>query len=81
MKQLLDGVTLYLNAGERVGLIGVNGTGKSTFLKILAGVEDPDSGRVTRDPNVQISYLRKALRNDASVQIESLMKKGYILKE
>ena len=57
LKQLLDGVTLYLNAGERVGLIGVNGTGKSTFLKILAGVEEPDSGRVTRDPNVQISYL------------------------
>jgi len=57
MKQLLDGVTLYLNAGERVGLIGVNGTGKSTFLKILAGVEEPDSGRQTRDPNVQISYL------------------------
>lgn len=57
MRQLLDGVTLYLNAGERVGLIGVNGTGKSTFLKILAGVEDPDSGRVTKDPNVQISYL------------------------
>ncbi|MBE5778991.1 MAG: ABC-F family ATP-binding cassette domain-containing protein [Clostridiales bacterium] len=57
MKQLLDGVTLYLNAGERIGLIGVNGTGKSTFLKILAGIEDPDSGRLTRDPNVQISYL------------------------
>ena len=57
MKQLLDGVTLYLNAGERVGLIGVNGTGKSTFLKILAGVEDPDSGRLTKEPNVQISYL------------------------
>ena len=57
MKQLLDGVTLYLNAGERVGLIGVNGTGKSTFLKILAGVEEPDSGRVTRDPNVQVAYL------------------------
>ncbi|MBE5794740.1 MAG: ABC-F family ATP-binding cassette domain-containing protein [Clostridiales bacterium] len=57
MKQLLDGVTLYLNPGERVGLIGVNGTGKSTFLKILAGVEDPDSGRLSKDPNVQISYL------------------------
>lgn len=57
MRQLLNGVTLYLNAGERVGLIGVNGTGKSTFLKILAGVEDPDSGRVTRDPNVQVAYL------------------------
>lgn len=57
MKQLLDGVTLYLNAGERVGLIGINGTGKSTFLKVLAGVETPDSGRVTKDPNIQISYL------------------------
>ncbi len=57
MKQLVDDVTLYLNEGERIGLIGVNGTGKSTFLKILAGVEDPDSGRVTRDPNVQVAYL------------------------
>ena len=57
MKPLLSGVSLYLNAGERIGLIGVNGTGKSTLLKILAGVEEPDSGRVTRDPNVQISYL------------------------
>ena len=57
MKPLLSGVSLYLSAGERIGLIGVNGTGKSTLLKILAGVEEPDSGRVTRDPNVQISYL------------------------
>ncbi len=69
MKQLLDGVTLYLNQGERVGLIGVNGTGKSTFLKILAGVEEPDSGRVTRDPNVQVSYLPQipSMNNDLTV--------------
>ena len=57
MRQLLDGVTLYLNEGDRIGLIGINGTGKSTFLKVLAGIEEPDSGRVTRDPNVQVSYL------------------------
>ena len=57
MRQLLDGVTLYLNEGDRIGLIGVNGTGKSTFLKVLAGIEEPDSGRVARDPNVQVSYL------------------------
>ena len=69
MKQLLDDVTLYLNAGERVGLIGVNGTGKSTFLKILAGVEEPDSGRLTRDPNVQIAYLPQvpAMDDDLTV--------------
>ena len=56
-KTLLEDVTLYLNAGDRVGLIGVNGTGKSTLLKVLAGVESPDSGRVARDPNVQLAYL------------------------
>ena len=69
MRQLLDGVTLYLNAGERVGLIGVNGTGKSTFLKILAGVEDPDSGRLTRDPNVQISYLPQVPAMDDNLTV------------
>ena len=57
MKQLLDGVTLYLSEGERIGLIGINGTGKSTFLKVLAGAEEPDSGRISLDPNVQVAYL------------------------
>ena len=56
-KKLLKDVTLYLNPGDRVGLIGVNGTGKSTLLKVLAGMEAPDSGRVSRDPNVQLAYL------------------------
>ena len=56
-KQLLDDVTLYLNGGDKVGLIGLNGTGKSTLLKILSGIEQADSGRVTRDPNVQLAYL------------------------
>lgn len=57
MKQLLDGVTLNLNAGEKVGLIGVNGTGKSTFLKILARVCEPDAGSVRYDPNIRAAYL------------------------
>ncbi len=56
-RKLLEDVTLYLNAGDRVGLIGVNGAGKSTLLKVLAGVEAPDAGRVSRDPNVQLAYL------------------------
>ena len=57
MKQLLDGVTVHLSAGEKLGLIGVNGTGKSTLLKILAGVAEPDEGAVRLDPNIRAAYL------------------------
>ena len=57
MKQLLNGVTLYLNEGEKIGIIGINGTGKSTLLKILAGVSSPDSGIISVKPDIQISYL------------------------
>lgn len=56
-RQLLEDVNFYLNEGDKVGVIGINGTGKSTFLKVLAGVLEPDGGRVTRNPNVQVSFL------------------------
>ncbi len=56
-RQLLSNVNFYLNEGDKVGIIGINGTGKSTFLKVLAGVLEADAGRITRNPNVQISYL------------------------
>ena len=57
MRQLLTDVNFYLNEGDKVGIIGINGTGKSTFLKVLSGALEPDEGRVTRDPNVQVSVL------------------------
>jgi len=56
-RQLLSGVNFYLNEGDKVGIIGINGTGKSTFLKVLAGVLEPDEGKITRNPNVQVSFL------------------------
>ena len=56
-KQLLSDVSLYLNEGEKVGIIGINSTGKSTLLKILAGRVTPDEGSVALNPNIQISYL------------------------
>ena len=56
-RQLLQDVNFYLNEGDKVGIIGINGTGKSTFLKVLAGALEPDGGRITRNPNVQVSYL------------------------
>ena len=56
-RAVLDGVSLYLEPGQKVGVIGVNGTGKTTLLRILAGAEEPDGGTVSRDPNVRLEYL------------------------
>ena len=58
-RQLLDDVNFYLNEGDKAGIIGINGAGKSTFLKVLAGLTEADGGRIARDPNVQVSFLAK----------------------
>ena len=68
-RQLLDDVNFYLNEGDKVGVIGINGTGKSTFLKVLSGVTEPDGGTISRNPNVQISLLSQnpVMDEDATV--------------
>lgn len=58
--KLFDHVSLYLKRGDRIGLVGVNGTGKSTLLKILAGVESPDEGTVTASGKTRVAYLPQA---------------------
>ena len=54
---LLDDVSLGVQEGEKIGVIGVNGMGKSTLLRILAGAEEPDAGSVIRGRNVKVGYL------------------------
>ena len=56
-RTLLDNVSFYMKDGDRVGIVGVNGCGKSTFLRLAAGVEVPDEGSVSYDPNVRLGYL------------------------
>ncbi len=53
VKPLLDGVSLGVGAGDRIGVVGLNGGGKTTLLEVLAGVEPPDSGRVSRGRNLR----------------------------
>ncbi|MEG1719167.1 MAG: ABC-F family ATP-binding cassette domain-containing protein [Clostridia bacterium] len=57
VKELLKDVSLFLNEKERIGIVGINGTGKSTLLKILAGIESYDSGTIATNPNIRIVYL------------------------
>lgn len=54
---LFDDTFFSINEGEKIGLIGINGTGKSTLLKIVAGLEEPDMGSIVRTRNLYIRYL------------------------
>ena len=56
-RKVLDGASFYLKQGEKVGVIGINGTGKSTLLKIAAGIVEPDEGKVVKGNNIVINYL------------------------
>ena len=68
-RQLLSDVNFYLNEGDKVGIIGINGTGKSTFLKVLAGIIEADAGRISRNPNVQVSFLSQNPQMDDSATV------------
>lgn len=54
---LLDDVAFSINENEKIGVIGVNGMGKSTLLKLVAGVEECDAGQISMGNHVKISYL------------------------
>ena len=82
-RQLLSDVNFYLNEGDKVGIIGINGTGKSTFLKVLAGMLPPDEGKITRNPNVQISFLSQnpEMAEDATVLEQVFLHFGAEFRE
>ncbi len=59
-KTLFDDINFSINDTDKIGLIGVNGTGKSTLLKIIAGVEYPDTGQILTMKNIRIGYLSQS---------------------
>lgn len=69
MKQLIRDASLYVDTGDKVGIIGINGTGKSTLLRVLAQAEEPDSGTVQVFPNVQVSYMPQNPDMDAEATV------------
>lgn len=66
---LLDGASFFLQEGEKVGIIGINGTGKSTLLKVAAGLEEPDTGSCTKANHVVIRYLPQTPEFDDSCTV------------
>ena len=81
-RRLLDGASFFLQEGEKVGIIGINGTGKSTLLKILAGMEEPDEGKVIRAQGMVVRFLPQhpSFRPEDTL-IEALLRENGKTKE
>jgi len=74
-RMLFDDASFFLHEGDKVGVIGINGTGKSTLLKIIAGAEEPDEGKVTMAGNMVVQYLSQSPKFDANdTALESVLK-------
>src|SRR5581483_11914152 len=72
----LTGATLGIAEGDRIGLVGRNGSGKTTFLRILAGLQSPDSGEVTRRRDLVVGYLPQDFTLDPAKTVAGNVREG-----
>ena len=69
LKTLLDGVSLGVQSGERIGIVGVNGGGKTTLLEVLTGIEPPDSGRVSHTSDLRMAVVTQRFSLDDALTV------------
>lgn len=76
-RKVLDETSFFLQENEKVGVLGINGTGKSTLLKIMAGIEEPDEGNVIRANHVVLRYLPQQPNFESGATVlETVMKEN-----
>lgn len=68
-RHLIKDISFGIHEGDKIGLIGVNGTGKTTLLKLIANIEVPDSGRIIRSNNINIEYLPQDIDMEPEVKV------------
>jgi ATP-binding cassette subfamily F protein uup len=73
IRALLDGVSLGVNSGDRIGVVGRNGGGKSTLIKVMAGIETPDSGRVSKAGSINIGILGQSDETDENSLVRDVV--------
>ncbi len=73
LKPLFKNVTFSISAGERVGLVGPNGCGKTTLLRIIAGEEAADGGHVSKAPHLRLGYLTQGLAIDEQLTVGAII--------
>ena len=80
-RMLFDHISLGINEGDKIGVIGINGTGKSTLLKIIAGLEESDEGTLTKGNKLRLAYLPQTPVFDDTKSILSNVTEGQTAKE
>ncbi len=73
---LLDGVNLRIDRQQRIGLLGRNGTGKSTLMKILAGQVAPDTGTVQKEAGLKVAYFSQTIPRDLDGSVFEVIAQG-----
>ena len=73
---ILDSATHAIDEGQRIGLVGRNGCGKTTFLRLLAGLQIPDSGSITRRRDLLVSYLAQDFALDPALDVRANVRAG-----
>ena len=81
IRALLDGVSLGVNEADRIGIVGRNGDGKSTLLKIMAGIEEPDSGRISKAGSTNIGFLNQRDLAEENLTVREVVLGNSILHE
>ncbi|MGN6576738.1 MAG: ABC-F family ATP-binding cassette domain-containing protein [Nocardioides sp.] len=76
IRPLLDDVSLGVGAGQRVGVVGRNGDGKTTLLRLLGGLEEPDEGRVSRNRGLRLGYLTQGDDLDPAATVRAAVLEG-----
>src|SRR5262245_57984020 len=74
---LLTGVSLGLDDADRIGVVGLNGAGKSTLLRLVTGVEEPDSGRVTQRRDLRVAWLPQAVSYPPDTTVRDVVLAGF----
>lgn len=69
LKTLLDGVSLGVQSGDRIGIVGVNGGGKTTLLEVLTGIEPPDEGRVSHNSSLRMAVVTQRFELDEALTV------------
>ena len=75
-KTLMEDISFSIHEGEKIGFIGINGTGKTTLLKLISNIEKPDTGRIIRTRDINIEYMRQTIDFDPESTIINEVFKG-----